>query len=79
MARAAAKRRTSAFCSSSTRSFFLNDLGHGQITELFADSDKLIHNGFKLTHGLNLLAVERHQLRIGETEGHGLGSLFTSQ
>src|SRR5438132_540840 len=72
----AASRRTSALCSSSTMSFFLHHLGHGQITELLADPHQLIHHRFELPHGLNLLAINRNQLRISQAHGAGLASFL---
>jgi hypothetical protein len=60
-------------------SFFLHRLRHGQITELLAYAHQLIHDGFKLAQGLNLLAIERDELRIGQTSGNSLGSLLARE
>ncbi len=60
-------------------SFFLHHLGHGQIAELLADPHQLVHDGFKLAQGLNLLAIERDQLRISQAPGNGLGPLLARE
>ena len=60
-------------------SFFLHRLGHCQITELLAYPHQLIHDGFKLAQGLNLLAIERDELRIGQASGNRLGSLLARE
>lgn len=60
-------------------SFFLRGLSDRQITELLADLHQLTHNRFKLTQGLNLLLVERDQLRIGQPLGDRLGPFLARQ
>jgi hypothetical protein len=60
-------------------SFFLHHLSHRQIAQFFAHPHQLIDGRFKLTHGLNLLAIERDQLGIGQTQGNGPLSLFARE
>jgi hypothetical protein len=60
-------------------SFFLHHLGHRQIAQFFAHPYQVIDDRFKLAHGLNLLAIERDQLGIGETQGNGLLSLLARE
>jgi len=57
----------------------LHHLCHGQITELLADPDDLIHGSFKLPHGLNLSPVDWNQLGILQAQRHGLLSLLAGQ
>src|SRR6266404_114469 len=78
-ARAVASRRTSAVCSSSTKSFFLHHFGHRQIAELFADSHELTDDGFKFTHGLKLLAINGNEGWIAQAHGNGLFSFFAGK
>ena len=60
-------------------SFFLHDFSHRQVTELFAHAHQLVDQAFKLAHGLNLLAVECNQRRIGEPDRYGLTGFFAGQ
>jgi hypothetical protein len=57
----------------------LHDRSHRQIAELLADPDQLIHDHFKLTQVLNLLAIDGNQVGIGQPLGNGLGALLACQ
>lgn len=60
-------------------SFFLNHLGHGQIAELLAQPHQLLDHGLELAQGLNLLAIERHDLWVAQAHGEGFAPLFASE
>jgi hypothetical protein len=57
----------------------LDDFSDCQITELFAQAHQLVDHAFKLAHGLNLLAVERNQRRIGEPDRYGFAGFLAGQ
>jgi hypothetical protein len=79
LARAVARRRTSALCSSSTRSFFLHDLSHRQVAKFFAHAHQLIHHALKLAHGLNLPSIERDQGGVSQAHGDRFLSFLASE
>src|SRR5712672_2455128 len=78
-ASATASRRTSALCSSSTSSFFLHHLGHGQVAQLFTHPHQLVHDPFKLAHRVDLSAVEGNHGWIAETHGKSFICLFAGE
>ena len=57
----------------------MHHLSHRQIAQLLAHSHQLIDDVFKLTHGLNLLAIQGNQRGITQAHGHGLVGLLSCQ
>ena len=57
----------------------MRHLGHGQITELFAHAHQLVHDGFKLAHGLNLPPIDCEQFGITHAQRKGLGPLLARE
>ena len=57
----------------------MHDFSDRQITELFAQAHQLVDHALKLAHGLNLLAIERNQRRIGKPDRDGFIGFFAGQ
>jgi hypothetical protein len=57
----------------------LHDFRHGQISELLAQAHQLVDEAFELAHGLNLLAIEWNQGRIGDPVRDGFAGFFAGE
>ena len=57
----------------------MHDFSYRQITELLTQAHQLADHSFKLAHGLNLLAIEWNQCRVGEPDRYGFIGFFAGQ
>ena len=57
----------------------MHGLSDRQIPQLFTQTHQLVDHAFELAHGLNLLAIEWNQSRIGDPNRDGLAGCFTGQ